>query len=45
MPVDVARRADEEQTELGLVLDLAFDGRTDGNFSTKDFPGVAHWSA
>src|SRR3954462_3672792 len=39
--VDVAVET-EEQTELGLVLDLAFDGRTDRELLNEDFPGVAH---
>src|SRR5882762_4879545 len=39
--VDVAVET-EEQTELGLVLDLAFDGRTDRELLDEDFPGVAH---
>src|SRR6202521_4463435 len=32
----------EEQTELGLVLDLAFDRGADREFLDKYFPGVAH---
>src|SRR6185437_6032747 len=39
--VDVAFEA-EEQAELGLVLDFAFDGRTDRELLDEDFPGVAH---
>src|SRR5215203_727827 len=39
--VDVAIEA-QEQAELGLVLDLAFDGRTDRELLDEDFPGVAH---
>src|SRR3954468_1831013 len=39
--VDVAVET-EEQTELGLVLDLAFDGRTDRELLDEDFPGVTH---
>src|SRR3954447_23367800 len=39
--VDIAVET-EEQTELGLVLDLAFDGRTDRELLDEDFPGVAH---
>jgi len=41
--VDVAVET-EEQTELGLVLDLASTVEPTGNFSTKT-PGVARWSA
>src|SRR5438552_617163 len=37
--VDVAVEADE-QAELGLVLDLAFDGRTDGVLLDKSLPRV-----
>ena len=32
----------EEQTELGLVLDLAFDGRADRELLDEHFPGIAH---
>ena len=39
--VDVAVET-EEQTELGLVLDFAFDGRTDRELLDEDFPGIAH---
>src|SRR3981189_1443006 len=39
--VDVALET-QEQTELGLVLDLAFDGRTDRELLDENFPGVAH---
>src|SRR6266702_3999332 len=39
--VDIAVET-EEQTELGLVLDLAFDRRTDRELLDEDFPGVAH---
>src|SRR6266478_5946479 len=39
--VDIALET-EEQAELGLVLDLAFDGRTDREFLDENFPGVAH---
>src|SRR5882724_9985700 len=39
--VDVALEA-QEQAELGLVLDLAFDGRADREFFDENFPGVAH---
>src|SRR6202165_4900254 len=39
--VDVALEA-EEQAELGLVLDLAFDRRSDREFFAEDFPGIAH---
>src|ERR1700674_5580105 len=39
--VDVALEA-EEQAELGLVLDLAFDRRSDREFFDEDFPGIAH---
>src|SRR5262249_45075492 len=39
--VDVALEP-EEQTEFGLVLDLAFDNRTDREFLDEQFPGIAH---
>src|ERR1700761_9632537 len=39
--VDVAFEA-EEQTELGLVLDFAFDGRADRELLDEHFPGIAH---
>src|SRR4051812_15162435 len=39
--VDVAVET-QEQTELGLVLDLAFDRRTDRELLDEDFPGIAH---
>src|SRR5689334_16091117 len=39
--VDVAFEA-QEQTELGLVLDLALDHRTDRELLDEDFPGIAH---
>src|ERR1700687_3638191 len=39
--VDVALEA-EEQAELGLVLDLALDRRSDREFFDEDFPGIAH---
>src|ERR1700761_2153549 len=39
--VDVALET-EEQTELGLVLDLALDGRTDRELLDEDFPRVTH---
>src|SRR6201992_2975954 len=39
--VDVALET-EEQTELGLVLDLALDGRTDRELLDEHFPGIAH---
>src|SRR6202048_4117758 len=39
--VDVALEP-EEQTELGLVLDLAFDRRSDREFFDEHFPGIAH---
>src|SRR5882762_5831103 len=39
--VDVALEA-QEKSELGLVLDLAFDGRTDREFFDENLPGVAH---
>src|SRR4051812_38342777 len=32
----------QEQAELGLVLDLAFNRRSDREFLDKDFPGVSH---
>src|SRR3954447_14163203 len=32
----------EEQTELGLVLDLAFHGRSDLELLDENFPGVSH---
>src|SRR3979490_25182 len=32
----------EEQAELGLVLDLAFDRGADREFLDEDFPGIAH---
>ena len=37
--VDVAVEADEE-AELGLVLDLALDGRADGMLLGEGFPRV-----
>src|SRR3984957_16472114 len=39
--VDVALEP-EEQTELGLVLDLAFDRRSDREFFDENLPGVTH---
>src|SRR5437660_3020134 len=39
--VDVALEP-EEQTELGLVLDLALDRGSDREFFDKDFPGITH---
>src|SRR6202171_4557374 len=39
--VDVALEP-EEQTELGLVLDLAFHRRSDREFFDEHFPGIAH---
>src|ERR1700753_1339409 len=39
--VDVALET-EEQTELGLVLDLAFDRRSDRELLDEHFPGFAH---
>src|SRR6267154_2158395 len=39
--VDVAFEA-KEQAELGLVLDLALDGRADREFFDENFPGIAH---
>src|SRR5882762_117734 len=39
--VDIALEP-EEQTELGLVLDLAFDRRSDREFFDEHFPGIAH---
>src|SRR6187397_2573998 len=39
--VDVAIET-QEQTELGLVLDLAFDRGADRELLDEDFPGVAH---
>src|SRR5882757_5383979 len=39
--VDVALEP-EEQAEFGLVLDLAFDRRTDREFFDEHFPGIAH---
>src|SRR5665213_178838 len=39
--VDVAFET-QEQAELGLVLDLAFDGRSDREFLDEHFPGIAH---
>src|SRR5882757_5746183 len=39
--VDVAVEA-EEQTELGLVLDFAFDRGTDRELLDEHFPGIAH---
>src|SRR5450759_2182506 len=39
--VDVALEP-EEQAELGLVLDLAFDRRSDREFFDEHFPGIAH---
>src|SRR5450631_3962012 len=39
--VDVALEP-EEQTEFGLVLDLAFDRRSNREFFDENFPGVAH---
>src|SRR5712672_932492 len=39
--VDVALEP-EEQTEFGLVLDLAFDRRSDWEFFDEHFPGIAH---
>src|SRR4051812_15685646 len=39
--VDVAVEA-QEQAELGLVLDLAFDGRADRELLDEHFPGIAH---
>src|SRR5450631_1380238 len=39
--VDIALEP-EEQAELGLVLDLAFDRRSDREFLDEHFPGIAH---
>src|SRR5262249_13469120 len=39
--VDVAFET-QEQTELGLVLDLALDRRTNRMLLDEDFPGIAH---
>src|SRR6202048_992721 len=39
--VDVALEP-EEQTELGLVLDLALDRRSNREFLDEHFPGIAH---
>src|SRR5580700_10809877 len=39
--VDVALEP-EEQAELGLVLDLALDHRTDRELLDENFPGIAH---
>src|SRR3984957_7480 len=39
--VDVALEA-QEKSELGLVLDLAFDRRSDREFFDEHFPGIAH---
>src|SRR5471030_2014964 len=39
--VDIALEP-EEQAELGLVLDLAFDRRSDREFLDEHFPGVTH---
>src|SRR6202158_2176905 len=39
--VDVALEP-EEQAELGLVLDLAFDRRSHREFFDEHFPGIAH---
>src|SRR5882672_2471111 len=39
--VDIALEP-EEQTELGLVLDLAFHRRSDREFFDEHFPGIAH---
>src|SRR6185437_16182662 len=39
--VDVALET-KEQAEFGLVLDLAFDRRTDRELLDEDFPGIAH---
>src|SRR6266481_2729664 len=39
--VDIALEP-EEQAELGLVLDLALDRRSDREFLDKHFPGIAH---
>src|SRR5260370_28364449 len=39
--VDVALES-EEQAELGLVLDFAFDCRSDREFLDEHFPGVTH---
>src|SRR6185312_15259382 len=39
--VDVALEA-EEQAELGLVLDLPLDHRTDRELLDEDLPGIAH---
>src|SRR6195952_2410148 len=39
--VDIAFEP-EEQAELGLVLDLALDRRTDREFLDEHFPGIAH---
>src|ERR1700733_697880 len=39
--VDVALEP-EEQTELGLVLDLAFDRRSHRELFDEHFPGIAH---
>src|ERR1700733_10291448 len=39
--VDVALEA-EEQAELGLVLDLALDRRSDRELLDEHFPGIAH---
>src|SRR5260221_1127870 len=38
---DVAFEA-EKQTELGLVLDFAFDGGADRELLDEDLPGIAH---
>src|SRR6202161_279635 len=39
--VDVALET-QEKPELGLVLDLAFDRRSDREFLDEHFPGIAH---
>src|SRR5580693_8384356 len=39
--VDITLEA-EEQAELGLVLDLALDRRSDREFLDEHFPGIAH---
>src|ERR1700730_7547316 len=39
--VDIALEP-EEQAELGLVLDLALDRRSDREFLDEHFPGIAH---
>src|SRR6202165_4051267 len=39
--VDIALEP-EEQAELGLVLDLALDRRSDREFFDEHFPGIAH---